>query len=123
MQCEPLKQGPERLAVLVVVESGQYLVLGGAQPLAEFAEESPAAHGGHDPPGPAVGRIRPPLDQADLGQAVQQVSHHRPVDAQMLGQRKLAAVLVPGRRGEHLVAARAAGHIREGSGHGLHVGP
>ena len=43
MQCETLEQRPERLAVLVVVESGQYLVFGGAQPLAEFAKESPAA--------------------------------------------------------------------------------
>jgi len=49
------------------------------------------------------------------GEALQQSAEHlaviRPVQA---GQ--LAAVLVPGRHGEHLVAARSAGHLREGGG-------
>jgi len=37
------------------------------------------------PAGTAVGRVRVPLDQAGLGQAVQQVGHDRAVDAQVLG--------------------------------------
>jgi hypothetical protein len=76
VQGEALEQGPERLAVRCLVQSGQHLVLGLAEPLAELVQQGPAVGGGHDPPGPAVGRVGPALDQAGLGQAVQQVGHH-----------------------------------------------
>src|SRR5690348_2940308 len=119
---DPLQQSPEGL-LLLVVKTGQRLVLGRAQPLAEPVEEGPAAGSGRDPPGPPVGRVRAPLDQAGLGQAVEQVGHDRAVHAQMLGQRELAAGFFPGGRREHLVAARTAGHVGEGRRYGLHVGP
>jgi hypothetical protein len=61
---EPSQQRAEGLPVPVTLQSGQHLVLGRAQLLAELVEESQAARGGHDPPGPPVGWVRPPVDQA-----------------------------------------------------------
>ena len=121
MDRDPLQQGPDGLPLLVV-KTGQHLVLGRAQPLAEPVEERQAGRGGRDPPGPPVGRVRATLDQAGLGQAVEQVGHDRAVHAQVLGQRELAAVLVvpigpdggAGQRAgsEELVAAETAAELK-----------
>ena len=71
----------------------------------------------------AVGRIRAPLDQAGLGQAVQQVGHHGPVHAQMLGQGELATDSALSGGGKDLVTPRAARKVGHRIARGLGVRP
>ena len=67
--------------------------------------------GGHDVPAAAIQRIGAPLHQAGFLEIVDQIGHHRAIDAQSLRQRTLAAGLVLHRRDQHLVAARSAGDV------------
>ena len=69
-----------------------------------------------DQAGAAVAGVLAALDQAGLGQVVEQVGHDRAVNAQPGRERGLAAWLVPRGGGQHLVAAMAA---RQALGHGV----
>ena len=111
----------ERPAILLAVQAAQHLLLGGTQPLARIGQGVAAARGGQDAAGPAVGRVGASLDEPGRLEVVEQVGHDRAVHPQAVGQGQLAAVLVPGGRGEHLEAARAAGQVGQGVLGGLEV--
>lgn len=68
-----------------------------------------AGVGDLDQPVASVGRVRAPGDEPGPLQVVDQVREHRAVDADLLGDRALVSGRPVGRRGEQLVAARAAG--------------
>ena len=118
---ELAQQRAERPPVRVGVQAGQHVPLGLPQLPVEVGELLTAGRGGHDAPGPAVGRVGPPLDEPGALEVVEQVRHHRAVDPEVLGQLQLAAYAAAGGGGEYLIAARPAGQPAERRVRRLHV--
>ncbi len=83
---ELAQQRPERTAVRLLLQAGQYLLFGRLQPPVEVTEQLTARRGGNDAASPAVGRIRAPFNEPGLLEVIKQVGHHGPVDAQMLSE-------------------------------------
>jgi hypothetical protein len=102
------EQGTERRLVLGG-QAAEDVLLGSREALVQVVEDDPAVVGGHDQPGTAVAGVLAALDQVCLLQVIKQIGHDGPVNAQPGGERGLAARLVPGGGGQHLVAAVAAG--------------
>jgi hypothetical protein len=61
---QPPQERAEVQAVALGAQPAQDVVLGGAQPLVQVAEQGRAAGGGRDPAGPPVGRVGAALDES-----------------------------------------------------------
>ena len=82
-----------------------------------------AVFGERDAPRPPVGRVRRARDEPRLLQLVEEVGHHRAVDAQLPAERELAARLAGGGGREHLVAAGPTGQAADDVLGRAQVGP
>jgi hypothetical protein len=106
------QQIPKRLP-LRRAEPIQQVIFGVPYSALEVGEHFDPVAGGNDLPLPPVGRIEPALHKTGGDQIVDQVCHHRPVDAQIRRQRQLIRLFAmrDGRQG--LVAARTMWEIAE----------
>jgi hypothetical protein len=114
---EQANLGAERLAS-VLVKGGQQVGLRLPETPIEFGEELRAVLGSDNPASSPIGWIRAALDQLRRLEVIEEVGHHRAVDAEVLGQGELAPNGAVGGRGQYLVAPRTArevGHRPVGS--------
>jgi NAD(P)-dependent dehydrogenase (short-subunit alcohol dehydrogenase family) len=78
---------------------------------------------GDDPPLAPVARVGPAFHQSRLGQVVDQVGHHRAVDAEVRGESQLAGLFAVDDGSEHLVAAVPLRHRTDDPADLRPVGP
>ena len=93
----------------------------GLEAVIENYQELGSFSGGDDAAGAPVGRVGAPFDQARRFEVIEEVGHDRAVDSEVLGQGELAADGAVRSCGEHLIAAGAAGQVRDGRVRGRDV--
>ena len=96
------QQATKRL-LLRIIQASQQMHLGPAESLVQIGQHVPASRRQHDPAAAPVIRVRLALHQTSAYQVIQQVGHNGPIDAEKVRERRLAARLITGRRGQNLV--------------------